>query len=61
MTREPSFSQRLKSGATKEELMKLYAITEAQYEKLLSCLEGLKRIEKEQKQNPNPKPKRAKW
>lgn len=55
MTREPSFSQRLKAGATKEELMKQYAIDEKQYQKLLTCLEGLKRIEQEQKEHPKPK------
>ncbi len=47
----PSFSQRLKAGASKEELMKLYAISEAQYQKLLTCLDNLKRLEQEQKQN----------
>ncbi len=45
MKRELSFSQRLKAGASKEDLMKLYSISEAQYQKLIACLDNLKQLE----------------
>ncbi|MBU4373918.1 MAG: hypothetical protein KKD69_03990 [Euryarchaeota archaeon] len=44
MNRTPSFSQRLKAGWTKEQLVKYYCITEAQYERVVACV---KRIEQE--------------
>lgn len=43
--KEPSFSQRLKAGAAKEELMKHYALNEAQYAKVITCLESIKKQE----------------
>ncbi len=55
----PSFSQRLKSGWNKEQLMKLYAISEQQYQKLLTCLENLKRIEAEKGQEQKRRKVRA--
>ena len=33
-----SFSQKFDSGWTKEQLMKYYAMTEKQYEKVMACL-----------------------
>ncbi len=42
MTRTPSFSQKLKAGVTKQELMKYYALTETQFDKLLICLARIK-------------------
>ncbi len=44
------FKYWLDHGATKEELMAFYAITETQYQKLLSCLNNLKAIENQKKQ-----------
>ncbi len=38
MKTETSFSQKKKAGWTKERLMAYYALTEAQYEKVLKCL-----------------------
>lgn len=43
MTRPQSFSQMLKSGAAKDELMKKFALTEAQYNKVIACVEKSKR------------------
>jgi len=36
-----SFSDRLKAGATKEELMKYYYISEEQYGKIAACLDRI--------------------
>ncbi len=41
---ETSFSQKLKAGWTKERLMAYYALTEAQYEKILGCLEAIRKV-----------------
>jgi len=41
MTRSKSFSDRLKAGATKEELMKYYYISEEQYGKVTACLDRI--------------------
>lgn len=41
MKKTPSFSQRLKAGWSKEQLMKYYALTEAQFEKILKNLAEL--------------------
>lgn len=43
MTRPQSFSQMLKSGAAKDELMKKFALTEAQYNKVIACVEKIKK------------------
>jgi hypothetical protein len=41
MKSETSFSQKMKAGWTKERLMAYYALTEAQYEKVMGCLKGI--------------------
>ncbi len=41
MKAETSFSQKMKAGWTKERLMAYYALTEAQYEKILECLKRI--------------------
>lgn len=40
---QKSFSQRLKEGWTKERLMKHFALTETQYNKILKSLEDIKK------------------
>lgn len=40
--KEPSFSQRLKAGWSKADLMQYYALDEKQYDKVLICLERIK-------------------
>jgi len=42
MKGETSFSQKIKAGWTKERLMTYYALTEAQYEKVMECLKGIR-------------------
>lgn len=39
----PSFSQRLNAGMPKAELMVFYCLNEAQYQKVLECLQNLHR------------------
>ncbi len=41
MKANTSFSQKLREGWTKEQLMAYYALTEAQYEKVLRCLRDI--------------------
>ena len=41
MKADTSFSQKMKAGWTKERLMAYYALTEAQYEKVLGCLKAI--------------------
>ncbi len=41
MKTETSFSQKLRAGWTKEQLMAYYALTEAQYEKVLESLKAI--------------------
>jgi len=41
MTRSKSFSDRLKAGATKAELMQHYCISEEQYGKVTACLDRI--------------------
>jgi len=41
MKADTSFSQKIKEGWTKERLVAYYALTEAQYEKVLECLKGI--------------------
>ncbi len=41
MKADTSFSQKLKAGWTKQELMAHYALTEAQYEKVIGCLKSI--------------------
>jgi hypothetical protein len=41
MKADTSFSQKMKAGWTKERLMAYYALTEAQYEKVMGCLKGI--------------------
>ncbi len=41
MRTETSFSQKLRAGWTKEQLMAYYALTEAQYENVLGCLKAI--------------------
>ncbi len=38
---ELSFSQRLKAGWTKADLMLFYALNEKQYDKVLACLQEI--------------------
>ncbi len=40
--KEPSFSQRLKAGWLKDDLMRYYALDEKQYDKVLACLKQIK-------------------
>jgi hypothetical protein len=42
MNHEVSFGQRLDEGWTKEQLMAYYALTEAQYEKVMGCLKAIR-------------------
>ncbi len=42
MKREMSFGQRLDDGWTKEQLMAYYALSEAQYEKVLASLKAIR-------------------
>ncbi len=37
-----SFSQKLREGWTKEQLMAYYVLTEVQYEKVMECLERIR-------------------
>ena len=37
-----SFSQKLRDGWTKEQLMAYYVLTEAQYERVLECLKAIR-------------------
>jgi hypothetical protein len=41
MKQETSFSQKRRAGWTKERLMAHYALTEAQYEKVIGCLKAI--------------------
>jgi hypothetical protein len=41
MKADTSFSQKLKAGWTKERLAAYYALTEAQYEKIMNWLKGI--------------------
>ena len=45
MNREISFGQRSDAGWTKERLMAYYALSEAQYEKVLGCLNAIKKVD----------------
>jgi hypothetical protein len=42
MKREKSFGQRLDDGWTKETLMAYFALTEAQYEKVMASLKAIR-------------------
>jgi len=39
---DTSFSRKLRAGWTKDELMKYYSLTEAQYEKVIESLEAIR-------------------
>jgi hypothetical protein len=41
MKTNTSFSRKLRDGWTKEQLMAYYALTEAQYEKVMGCLKAI--------------------
>jgi hypothetical protein len=41
MKKERSFRERLKAGSTKEELMKYYALSEVQYQRVLKSLANI--------------------
>jgi hypothetical protein len=41
-----SFSQRLRTGASPDELRKYYALSPSEYQRIVSCLQELKSIEK---------------
>jgi hypothetical protein len=43
MSTERSFKARLAAGETKEQLMKYFAMSEDQYNRVLVCLERIKR------------------
>ncbi len=45
MKTDTSFSQKLKAGWTKERLMAYYALTEAQYERVMVCLRAIGSME----------------
>ena len=40
---DTSFSRKLRAGWTKEQLMAYYALTEAQYEKVIESLEAVRK------------------
>lgn len=42
MKANTSFSQKIRDGWTKERLMAYYALTEAQYERVMECLERIR-------------------
>ena len=42
MKANTSFSQKLREGWTKEQLMAYYALTGAQYERVMMCLERIR-------------------
>jgi hypothetical protein len=42
MKANTSFSQKLRTGWTKERLMAYYVLTEVQYEKVMECLERIR-------------------
>ena len=42
MKADTSFSRKMRAGWTKEGLMAHYALTEAQYERVLECLKGIR-------------------
>lgn len=41
--REPSFSQRLRAGWTQQQLMKYYALTDSQYDKVMKSQEEIEK------------------
>ena len=41
MKANTSFSRKLRAGWTKERLITYYALTEAQYEKVIGCLKAI--------------------
>jgi hypothetical protein len=41
-----SFSQRFKAGWSKEQLMSYYAMDEKQYNKVIACLESIRKGER---------------
>ena len=43
MKADTSFSRKLRAGWTKEQLMKYYSMSEAQYEKVIESLEAIGR------------------
>jgi len=43
MKADTSFSRKLRAGWTKEQLMKYYSMSEAQYEKVIESLEAIRR------------------
>ncbi len=47
MKANTSFSQKLRAGWTKEQLMAYYALTEAQYEKVIECLKAIRNMKQE--------------
>ena len=40
---DTSFSRKLRAGWTKEQLMKYYAMSEAQYDRIIESLEAIRR------------------
>ncbi|MBZ0174447.1 MAG: hypothetical protein OIN84_10880 [Candidatus Methanoperedens sp.] len=42
MNRDLSFSQNLKAGVSKQELMTYYALTEYEYERVIRCLADIR-------------------
>jgi hypothetical protein len=46
MNHGQSFRQRMDAGASQEELMKYYALSPSEYQRIISCLEELKSGEK---------------
>jgi hypothetical protein len=42
MKANTSFSQKMKTGWTKEQLMAYYVLTAAQYERVMECLERIR-------------------
>ncbi len=40
-----TFSQRLREGATKQELMQYFALTEEQYARVILCVQRIKKEE----------------
>jgi hypothetical protein len=42
MKADTSFSQKIKEGWTKEQLIAYYALTEREYERIMDCLKGIR-------------------
>jgi hypothetical protein len=44
MKADTSFFHKMKAGWTKQRLMAYYELTEAQYERIMACLKGIRQV-----------------